>query len=129
MCGIGTTTHEFGHSLGLPDFYDTDYATNGEAGGLYDFSTMDGGPYNNNGRTPPYFNAEELMMLGWMDGLTEISSQGTLSIVPIQNRVAYKVPTSTPGEYFVLECRAASGWDASLPNRVCLCTMWTRASV
>ena len=117
MCGIGTTTHEFGHSLGLPDFYDTDYATNGEAGGLYDFSTMDGGPYNNNGRTPPYFNAEELMMLGWMDGLTEISSQGTLSIVPIQNRVAYKVPTSTPGEYFVLECRAASGWDASLPKQ------------
>ena len=115
MCGIGTTTHEFGHSLGLPDFYDTDYETNGEAGGLYGFSTMDGGPYNNNGRTPPYFNAEELMMLGWMDGLTEITRQGALTIVPIRNRVAYKVPTSTQGEYFILECRDKTGWDSALP--------------
>ena len=116
MCGIGTTTHEFGHSLGLPDFYDSDYARNGQAGGLYDFSTMDGGPYNNNGRTPPYFNAEELMMLGWMDGLTEIERQGTLTIEPVQNRIAYKMPTAVEGEYFVLECRAKTGWDRSLPG-------------
>ena len=117
MCGIGTTTHEFGHSLGLPDFYDTDYERNGEAGGLYSFSTMDGGPYNNNGRTPPYFNAEELMILGWMDGLTEIERQGTLTIEPVQNRIAYKVPTSVDGEYFVLECRAKTGWDSALPGQ------------
>lgn len=116
MCGIGTTTHEFAHSLGLPDFYDTDYATNGEAGGLYSYSTMCSGPYNNNGRTPPYFNAEELMMLGWMDGLTEIDRQGTLTIAPVQNRVAYKVPTSTAGEYFLLECRTKTGWDRYLPS-------------
>ncbi|MBR5257077.1 MAG: M6 family metalloprotease domain-containing protein [Bacteroidales bacterium] len=117
MCGIGTTTHEFAHSLGLPDFYDTDDETNGAAGGLYDFSTMCSGNYNNNGRTPPYFNAEELMMLGWLDeGLTEITRQGALTIVPIQNRVAYKVPTSTPGEYFMLECRDKTGWDSFIPN-------------
>ena len=114
MCGIGTTTHEFAHSLGLPDFYDTDYETNGQAGGLYSYSTMDTGPYNNNGRTPPYFNAEELIMLGWMDALTEIDKQGTLTIAPIQNRVAYKVPTSVSGEYFILECRAKTGWDRAL---------------
>ena len=116
MCGIGTTTHEFAHSLGLPDFYDTDYETNGEAGGLYSYSTMCSGPYNNNGRTPPYFNSEELMMLGWMDGQAEITSQGTLTIAPVQNRIAYKIPTSTAGEYFVLECRAKTGWDRSLPG-------------
>ena len=116
MCGIGTTTHEFAHSLGLPDFYDTDYGTNGEAGGLYSYSTMCSGPYNNNGRTPPYFNSEELMMLGWMDGQAEIESQGTLTIGPVQNRIAYKVPTSTPGEYFVLESRAKTGWDRYIPG-------------
>ena len=116
MCGIGTTTHEFAHSLGLPDFYDTDYEDNGEAGGLYSYSTMCNGSYNNNGRTPPYFNAEELMMLGWMDGLTEISRQGTLTIPPIQNRVAYKVPSSVAGEYFILECRAKTGWDSYVPG-------------
>ena len=116
MCGIGTTTHEFAHSLGLPDFYDTDYETNGEASGLYDYSTMCGGPYNNYSRTPPYFNAEELIMLGWMDGLTEIERQGSLTIKPVQNRIAYKVPTSVDGEYFVLECRAKTGWDSYLPG-------------
>ena len=116
MCGIGTTTHEFGHSLGLPDFYDTDYEDNGQAGGLYSYSTMDSGSYNNNGRTPPYLNAEELMMLGWMDGLTEVGKQGPLTILPIQNRVAYKVPTTVAGEYFILECRAKTGWDRYLPG-------------
>ena len=35
MCGIGTACHEFGHAMGLPDMYDTDYTTNGNAGGLY----------------------------------------------------------------------------------------------
>ena len=116
MCGIGTTTHEFAHSLGLPDFYDTDYEDNGEAGGLYSYSTMDSGAYNNNGRTPPYFNAEELILLGWMDGLTEVERQGALTIPPIRDRVAYKVPTSVSGEYFVLECRAKTGWDSALPG-------------
>lgn len=116
MCGIGTTTHEFAHSLGLPDFYDTDYSTNGSAGGLYSYSTMCSGPYNNNGRTPPYFNTEELIMLGWMDGYTEIESQGSLTVTPVQNRVAYRIPTSTDGEYFVLECRGKTGWDSALPG-------------
>lgn len=116
MCGIGTTTHEFAHSLGLPDFYDTDYSTNGSAGGLYSYSTMCSGPYNNNGRTPPYFNSEELIMLGWMDGYTEIESQGSLTVTPVQNRVAYRIPTSTDGEYFVLECRGKTGWDSALPG-------------
>ena len=116
MCGIGTTAHEFGHSLGLPDFYDTDYELNGEAGALYSYSTMCSGSYNNNGRTPPYFNSEELMILGWMGGQAEITSQGTLTIGPVQDYVAYKIPTSTDGEYFVLECRNKTGWDLHLPG-------------
>ena len=116
MCGIGTTTHEFAHSLGLPDFYDTDYETNGEAGGLYSYSTMCSGPYNNSGRTPPYFNSEERRMLGWMGDQTEISRQGSLSIGPVQDGIAYKTPTSTAGEYFVYECRNKSGWDSALPG-------------
>ena len=116
MCGIGTTTPEFGHSLGLPVFYDTDYELNGEAGALYSYSVMCSGSYNNNGRTPPYFNSEELMILGWMGGQSEISRQGTLTIGPVQDYVAYKIPTSTDGEYFVLECRNKTGWDLHLPG-------------
>ena len=115
MCGIGTTCHEFGHSLGLPDFYDTDNE-HGDAGALYSYSIMCSGSYNNRGCTPPYMNSEELMLLGWLDGQTEISAQGTVTIRPIQEYVAYKTPTTMDGEYFVYECRTQTGWDKYLPG-------------
>ena len=116
MCGIGTACHEFAHAMGLPDFYDTDYSTNGHAGGLFFFSTMDGGSYNNNGRTPPFFNFEERMLLGWLKetDYREFSAAGTYTIPSIDENVAYRTPTDMPGEYFVYECRGSNGWDAGL---------------
>ena len=111
MCGIGTTSHEFGHSLGLPDFYDTDYAENGQAGALYSFSIMCNGSYNNSGRTPPYLNSEERKLLGWMEDQTPISDRGTLTLEPVQEGVAYRTEASKSGEYFVYECRKKTGWD------------------
>ena len=117
MCGIGTTSHEFGHSLGLPDFYDTDYNDNGYCSGLYSFSTMCGGSYNNDGRTPPYFNAEERILLGWMtDDDVPYISEGDLSFGSIRDDIAYRSFTDTEGEYFLYECRDGSGWDAPLPQ-------------
>lgn len=112
--GVGTTCHEFGHSLGLPDFYDTDYSDhNGEAGALYNFSTMDSGPYNNDGRTPPYFNAEERRMLGWEVDFEKLPIPGEATLTGIQDgRHVYYADTSTEGEYFVYECRNGKGWDA-----------------
>ena len=67
MCGIGTACHEFGHAMGLPDFYDVDYAENGLSAAMFSFSTMDSGSYNNDGRTPPYFTVEERILLGWIN--------------------------------------------------------------
>lgn len=115
MCGIGTTCHEFGHSLGLPDFYDTDYDDNGECGALYTYSLMCSGSYNNNGCTPPYFNAEERILLGWMSDtdVPELSA-GTFSFESIQNDIAYKSLTDIDGEYFLYECRDGRGWDSPL---------------
>ena len=52
MCGIGTFCHEFCHVLGLPDFYATNGAKHGTLGS---WDIMDYGPYNNQGRTPPFF--------------------------------------------------------------------------
>ena len=113
LCGIGTTCHEFAHSLGLPDFYDTDYEDNGSAGGTYNYDTMCGGAYNNSGNTPPFFGAEELLMLGWMDSLTDLPVVGNVTIPALSktNKVAYKGASSTSGEYFVFECRGSSSWD------------------
>ena len=116
MCGIGTTCHEFGHSLGLPDFYDTDYEANGSAGALYHYSLMCSGSYLNDGCTPPYLNSEELKILGWMGDQTDITSAGELTIEPVQNYVAYRTATTMDGEYFVYECRNRTGWDAYLPG-------------
>lgn len=117
MCGVGTTCHEFAHSLGLPDFYDTDYETNGISGGLYVFSTMASGSYNNDGRTPPYFNAEERIMLGWMDeeDMKELPA-GTTFIPAMKGNVAFKSFTDTDGEYFIYEYRDKTGWDEPLPE-------------
>lgn len=117
MCGIGTACHEFGHAMGLPDFYDTDYDNyNGISAGMFYFSTMDSGSYNNEGRTPPFFTIEERIMLGWIDEscFQEFTHSGTYTIESVDNNVAYKTPTDQNGEYFVYECRGSNGWDYGL---------------
>ena len=118
LCGIGTACHEFGHAMGLPDLYDTDYEDNGEAGGLYSYSLMCGGGYNNNGHTPPYFNFEERMFLGWLEekDYLEFGNTGTYTIPSIDENVAYRTFTDKDGEYFIYENRSKTGWDAYLPG-------------
>ena len=121
MCGIGTACHEFGHAMGLPDMYDTDGTENGTAGALYSYSIMCSGSYNNAGRTPPYFNMQERIYLGWNEesDIREITTGGTLSIPALNGtqQMVYKIPTDVEGEYFMLETRAQSGWDAALPGQ------------
>ena len=112
MCGIGTFCHEFAHVLGLPDFYDIDYDTNGRGPGLYGFSLMSAGNYNNNGKTPPCLTAIERELLGWMPSITEWTTAGSKTIEPISSNVAYWTPTNVEGEYFVYEVRGGTSvWD------------------
>ena len=115
--GIGTACHEFGHAMGLPDFYDTDYETNDQAAGLFSYSLMDSGSYNNDVRTPPYLNIEERIILGWLDesAIRDFTASGTVSIPNVDENVAYKTPTDVAGEYFVYECRELKGWDSYIP--------------
>ena len=114
--GIGSTVHEMGHVLGLPDFYDTDGGENGVAGGLYQFSPMCRGLYNDNGDTPPYFNVMERILLGWMPEENLLPLQeGWMHLPPVQQQVAAYSPTSVEGEFFLYECRGGTGWDAPLP--------------
>ena len=114
LCGIGTACHEFGHAMGLPDLYDTDYEDNGEAGGLYSYSIMCSGSYNNSGRTPPFLGIEERILLDWQEetAIQEITTSGSYSLSPVSNNVAYKTLTDKDGEYFLYECRSKTGWDA-----------------
>ena len=132
MCGIGTAAHEFGHAMGLPDFYDTDYEKyNGLSAAMFSFSTMDSGSYNNSGRTPPYFTIEERIILGWInesDAFRTFDASGSYTIETVDNNIAYKTPTDQNGEYFVYECRGSNGWDAGLPSHGLIVTHVDKSS-
>jgi len=66
--GLGVFTHEFGHDLGLPDYYDTQGGDNGT--GFW--TLMSGGSWLNHGKdsigtTPGYMGPLEKLQLGWLD--------------------------------------------------------------
>ena len=114
LAGIGTFCHEFGHVLGLPDFYDTDGEVNGKSVGLYHLSIMGTGNYNNDGRTPPNYSALERWLLGW-EALTELQADERVSLSAVgQQAYGYRIPTLDPGEFYVVEHRGSNGWDAYL---------------
>jgi len=112
---IGTFVHEFGHVLGLPDFYQTDGSTNGECVDLKSWSTMAGGCYNNDSRCPPLYGAMEREMLGWYTIPELKTTTSNVTLNKIQDKAAYKVKTTTPNEFYVLEYREKTGFDSSLP--------------
>ena len=121
MCSIGTTCHEFAHTLGLPDFYDADYETNGEAASMYSFDLMSSGNYNANSTIPPYFTAEELYEVGWMSAIPEMATSGTVTLPAVNypgatTYSAYMTKAAVNGEYFVYEVRGGQRWDAPLPQ-------------
>lgn len=120
MDGIGTFTHEFGHILGLKDMYDTDQYMNGYGIDPGAYSLFASGSYNNDSRTPPYLMAFERMQMGWCEPV-ELKEPEDVALPSIANNVARYInaqPGRTEGtghEWFVLENRQNTGWDAYLP--------------
>ena len=111
--GIGTFCHEYAHTFGLPDFYDTNYDEDGTwAAGLWKHtSLMDGGNYNNDAATPPNFNCIERMLLG-LSLPTELNADISYTLEPVhKNGQYYILNTDISGEYFLFECRSNEGWD------------------
>lgn len=118
LAGPGTFVHEFGHALGLPDFYTTDY-TEGTQTPTY-WSMMDHAPYFNSGYNLVGYTAYERILLGWLKYTTlgRDAQQCTLypfsaigkEDTPDDAVFAYviKNPVSTK-EYYVLEDRRADG--------------------
>ncbi len=119
LAGIGTFTHEFGHVLGLPDLYDTDYSgTGGTSVGFYNASIMGSGGYNQNGHIPPAYIGYERQLLGWAN-MTDLGTvQGNEVTIYPQTReessTIYMISTEEEGEVFILESRANESWDAPL---------------
>ncbi|MES2558510.1 MAG: M6 family metalloprotease domain-containing protein [Bacteroidota bacterium] len=110
---IGVVTHEFGHILGLPDLYDTDQ--NSEGAG--NWCLMAGGPWMNSERTPCQLNTWSKSELGWITPKV-IGSKGPYELHNYTDSLlAYRINTSVPNEYFILENRQLKGWDRFIPGR------------
>jgi M6 family metalloprotease-like protein len=127
MCGIGTFTHEFGHVIGLPDYYHTEADKNT----LNNWSIMDAGAYLNQGRTPPTYSAYDRFFLGWLTP-EELNTPADKSLYPLSQsktlagttKQAYLLSETThnlnggnpsPKEFYVMEYRKKTGWDTYLP--------------
>lgn len=111
--GIGTFCHEFSHCLGLPDFYDTSGGTNF---GMDNWDLMDYGNYNGDGYCPAGYTSYEKWFCGWQDpteltSACDVSNMGALS----DGGATYVIYNdNNANEYYLLENRQQSGWDASL---------------
>ena len=121
--GIGTICHEFSHVLGLPDFYDTDYGDGGgqshDPGG---WDIMAGGADNNYGRAPVGYSFYERYALGWAEANT-ITEPGEYSLEAVNtSRSGYILRTPVNNEFFTIENRQRTGWDAYLPGHGMLVT-------
>ena len=116
--GIGTIAHEFSHVLGLPDFYDTDYAS-GSGGQSHDpggWDVMAGGGDYNYGRCPAGYNLLERYALGWANP-QEISESGLYTLNPLNtSREGYILRSPVTDEFFTIENRQRTNWDAYLPG-------------
>lgn len=111
LMGMSVFCHEFGHALGLPDFYCTDYSYSyDDAFGLW--SIMDSGAYvDSNCRRPMGYTAYEKSYMGWL----EMPEIGTAETVTLQSPLgaavhsAYIVRNSST-ETFIFENRQPGTW-------------------
>lgn len=101
--GVETYCHEFGHALGLPDFYNSEYSAVEQSlpdqHELMSANTASGHPVP--------MSAFSRWILGWT-GLKTISAEtpGTYSLQDmLLEEAALRYYTKTPGEFFILENR------------------------
>ena len=123
--GIGTFVHEYGHVLGLPDLYDVNYTPGVTVDAPGDWDVMASGCYNFNGCVPPLYSAYEQWVCRWLD-FTEAEDATSYTLpalghseTPMALRIG--IPKTADGssmqsEYFVVEARDRSEWDACFPE-------------
>ena len=115
IAGIGTMCHEFSHCLGYPDFYDTDYS-GGQ--GMFEWDLMDSGSYNGDGYQPAGYTSYERWVAGWKEPIELTTTTQVSNLKSLQEGgSAYIVYNQgNTNEYFLLENRQQTGWDAGIPG-------------
>lgn len=115
LASFSTYAHEFGHALGLPDLYDTTYASQGAG----NWSLMASGDSRDGDGKPIGFDAWSKLYLGWV---TPVLVNGRLADVTVEpvlssGKVYQLLPGSVySGEYFLVENRARMGYDTPLAS-------------
>lgn len=125
--GIGTFCHEFGHVIGMPDYYDTSGGSNKT---VASWNIMDYGCYNNDGNTPPNYSIYDRWFMGWATPtimnaaenvvLMDLGTSNSGRIVTT-NGTMPSSPFSTSIMY-LFENRQQTGWDTYLPSHGMLVT-------
>lgn len=115
--GIGTICHEFSHVLGLPDEYDTDYASSGGTSiHPAKWTIMASGSYLNQSRTPAGYTLYERYALGFAKPQV-INAAGEYTLPPLNtSNQGYRIDTQIKNEFFLIDNRQKSRWDAYLPG-------------
>lgn len=118
-----TLAHELGHYIGLPDLYDTSYDTTAQWGkydvGCMSLMCMDVWEHPETGEmVPTPLDAWSRVILGWVTP-EEAGTTGEYTLAPqtAQDGGGYnvlKIATQNPGEYYLLENRALTKWDAPI---------------
>ncbi len=111
--GIGVLCHEFSHSLGLHDMYDT--SGNGYYG-MSIWSIMDMGNYLGGTFIPASYTAYERMCLGWRMPTVLKNDTVVTNMKAIEDGgetfIIYN--EGNKDEFYLLENRQPVGWDAGL---------------
>lgn len=119
LIDIGVFCHEFGHALGLPDLYDTDYSSSG----IGRWGLMSGGSYGGDGQhsdTPVHMTAWSKAQLGWIE--PQVINEGEISkdiasSTENGDQVYKLLINGQDGpEYFLIENRQKVGFDTYLPQ-------------
>ena len=116
---VGVFCHEYGHALGLPDLYDTDYSSEGV--GVW--SLMASGSWASSGGTsgdrPSHLDAWSKWSVGWISP-NDVTCRNDVSLPAVETSFSgfYRLlpGTATTGEYFLLENRQQTSFDAGLPG-------------
>jgi len=115
MTTMGVVAHELGHDIGLPDLYDTDYSSDG----LGVYSLMSSGSWGMAygeyaGASPTHMDAWCKIQLGFVTPLTVSSGSYNMNSAANGGYNVVKVTTSDPNQYFLVENRQATGFDAGM---------------
>jgi immune inhibitor A len=116
MSAIGVFCHEWGHILGLPDLYDTDYSSEG----VGRWSLMGSGNYNDNSQHPAHMDAWCKQKLGWLSPQEINTNVDSVSIPAVEfNPVVYQLNGHNHSYYrerWLVENRQQVGFDQGLPG-------------